>query len=314
VNRQHLVVVTEHLSEAALSWLAERCRVERHVESDTGFAEAMSDADGLIVRTYTNVSQSLLDRAPKLKVVGRAGVGLDNIDLAACTARGVAVVHTPDANTQAVVEYVLRLITEELRPIHRLLEAASPDDWKQLRAETVGRHQLDELTLGILGLGRIGRRMAQVGCALNIKVIYHDIEHIAPGARFGANAVGVDELFGQADILTVHIDGRPENRGVIDVRLIRLMLPEVIFINTSRGFVVDHEALASFLADNPYATALLDVHEPEPIEDDNPLLALANAKLFPHLASRTEKAMENMSWVVRDVWRVLNGEPPQWPA
>lgn len=314
MNADHLVIVTEHLNESALAWLSDRCRVERLNADSPRFASLLENAAALVVRTYTNVNRSMLDGAPNLRVVGRAGAGLDNIDLATCNARSIKVVYTPDANTQAVVEYVFRLLLDQARPIHHLTEPVSSEVWKQLRAETVGARQLADMTLGIMGLGRIGKRIAQVGRAFGMRTIYCDIETIPADDRQGAEPVTVDELFMQADVLSIHIDGRPENRLAVNEQLIRLMKPHVIFINTSRGFVIDHDALASFLSDTPAAAALLDVHDPEPIDAANPLLTVPNATLLPHLASRTEMAMENMSWVVKDVWAVLEGRSPRWPA
>lgn len=314
MSTDHLVIVTEGLDEPALAWLRERCRVEQLSMDSPKFASLLAQADAMIVRTYTNVNRVMLDGAPNVRVVGRAGVGLDNIDIDACQSRGIKVVYTPDANTQAVVEFVFRLLLEAVRPVHRLTAPASPDRWKQLRAETVGRRQLNELTLGILGLGRIGKRMAAIGRAFGMRVVYHDLESIAPNDRQGAEPVSVNDLCQQADVFSIHIDGRAENRRVVNEGMLRLMNPNVIFVNTSRGFVVDHHALAAFLTDHPDAAALLDVHEPEPIDASNPLLGLPNAKLFPHIASRTESAMTNMSWVVKDVWAVLDGRAPKWPA
>jgi phosphoglycerate dehydrogenase-like enzyme len=314
VSTDFLVTVTEQLHDAALAWLRDRCRVEQIGVDSPEFADMLQFADGIIVRTYTIVDSSLLDRAPRIKVVGRAGVGLDNIDLDECRRRSIKVVYTPDANTQAVVEYVFRLVLDELRPVHRLTESISDAEWRRLRSITVGRRQLSELTLGIMGLGRIGKRVAEVGRSFGMNVIYHDIEAIPTDSRHGAEPVNKDELFERADVLSIHIDGRPENRCAVNERSIRLMKQDVIFVNTSRGFVVDHDALAMFLADCPAATALLDVHEPEPIAESNPMLPLPNAKLYPHIASRSMKAMENMSWVVKDVWAVLEGRDPQWSA
>jgi D-3-phosphoglycerate dehydrogenase len=164
---------------------------------------------------------------------------------------------------------------------------------------------MNELRLGILGMGRIGRRVAEVARAIGFDVAYHDLAEIPHDQRRGAHAVSAEELFASSDVLTVHIDGRASNRGFVGAGLIERMKADSVFINTSRGFVVDHAALARRLKANPGALAILDVHEPEPIIADNPLLGLENAHLAPHLASRTDAAMEAMSWVVRDVWDAI---------
>jgi phosphoglycerate dehydrogenase-like enzyme len=258
-----------------------------------------------VVRTYTRVDDALLAQLPRLKVVGRAGVGLDNIDLDACARRGVRVCSTPDANTQAVVEYVLCLLCDALRP--RVLLDAPVDRarWDEVRAEVVGRRQMNELRLGILGFGRIGRRVAQVAGAIGFEVEYCDLLDVPEAMRHGAFPVSAEDLFRHADVLTVHVDGRPSNRHLVGERLLGLMKPDAVLLNTSRGFVLDDHALARHLRANPASMAILDVHEPEPITDACPLLGLPNAHLAPHLASRTDAAMEAMSWVVRDVWDAI---------
>lgn len=310
MTNQHTIIQTEHLSEPASKWLAERCKLVVCPHDSPDFFKAISNAAGLVVRTYTIVDQKLLDAAPSLKVIGRAGAGLDNIDLAACNARNIKVVYTPDANTQAVVEYVITLITNTLRPRTVLTSAVDINDWKYLRAQTCAKHQLSDLTLGILGLGRIGKQLAKVATAIGCKVIYNDLIEIPREQRFGAEPVSIEQLFSDADILSIHIDGRSSNDQFVSSALIKLMKDSVVLINTSRGFVLDTQSLADFLRSQPKASALIDVHKPEPFDSDYPLLGLPNAKLYPHLASRTEAAMENMSWVVKDIIAVLEGNTP----
>jgi len=314
VSDKPLIIQSEHLSEEAARWLARRCRLEAVAFDATQFTGSLAEADGLLVRTYTRVDEGLLDHAPALRVVGRAGAGLDNIDVAACRACGIEVVYTPQANTQAVVEYVLSLMADALRPRPAIDRPIDAQRWEEIRAQNIGRRQMSQCTLGILGLGRIGKRVAQVAGAIGLRVLYNDLLSMPPEARFGAEPVAVDTLFEQSDILSIHIDGRAENRDFIGPRLIRRMKSDVLFLNTSRGFVVDNMALAEFLRAHPDAEAHLDVHEPEPFDDSYPLLGLPNAKLYPHLAARTQTAMLNMSWVVKDVWAVLEGRKPQWPA
>lgn len=304
MSRRFKVIQTEHLAPEAAAWLAERCELIACAHDDPRFAALLKEADALIVRTYTIVNEKLLARAPKLRVVGRAGVGLDNVDQAACAKRGVVVVNTPDANTQAVVEYVTALIGDALRPRKTLDRAVDPAKWNKLRSEIVGRRQMSDLTLGILGLGRIGRRVAEVAHAIGFSVLFNDLIAPEPACVFAAS-VAADELFARCDVISIHIDGRDSNRDFVGAGLIGRMKEDAVFINTSRGFVVDASALAAFLRTHPQAQAHLDVHEPEPFGPDYPLLGLSNAKLYPHLASRTETAMSNMSWVVRDVWAAL---------
>jgi phosphoglycerate dehydrogenase-like enzyme len=309
-----LVVRTEHLDSGAEAWLEERCRVRHAAVDSEEFAALASEIRGLVVRTYTRVDGQLLDRLPRLEVVARAGVGLDNIDVAECRARGIEVVHTPDANTQAVVEYVTALLCDALRPRLTLQEPISREDWSDIREEVCGAWQMNELILGILGFGRIGRRVAQVAGAIGFKTIYHDLLEIPGSERHGAEPVSLDALLRDSDVLTVHVDGRDANHDLLNQALLAKMKSDAIILNTSRGFVIDEAALATWLGANPAALAILDVHAQEPFTEEDPLLGLSNVHLAPHLASRTTTAMANMSWVVKDVWRVLKGEAPEHPA
>jgi len=172
---------------------------------------------------------------------------------------------------------------------------------------------MDELTLGVLGLGRVGRRVAEVAAAIGMRVLFNDLIDPKP-ARGSAIRVPVEALFAESDVLSIHIDGRASNAKFVNATLIDGMKRDVVFINTSRGFVVDTTALAAWLRAHPRALAMLDVHDPEPIGPDDVMLGVSNARLYPHLASRTERAMENMSWVVEDVLAVLEGRAPRFPA
>ncbi|MHC4995501.1 MAG: NAD(P)-dependent oxidoreductase [Planctomycetota bacterium] len=313
------VIITEHLDEDAAEWLGQRTHaVWRFHEDAEAFDAELADAEGLVVRTYTQVNDALLDKAPNLKVVGRAGVGLDNIDLPACEKRGVRVVYTPDANTQAVVEYVWALIFDAIRPRRYMTEYAAPPVFHGYRKQNVGR-QVDQMTLGVLGMGRIGRRVAQVARAFGVRVIYNDVlsyRDLHLPEEDTSQFVDTATLFAESDILTVHIDGRPSNQNFIDATKLTQMNPGMLLINTSRGFVIDPPALADWAAQvkDTGGRAVLDVHAPEPPPDDYPLFGHDNVLILPHLASRTHRAMANMSLVVRDVVKVLEGEEPVWPA
>lgn len=309
-----LVLQTEHLDDECAAWLAERCELRACGVDEPEFPALLARAQGLVVRTYTRVDAALLAGAPALRVVARAGVGLDNIDLQACAARGVAVVHTPDANSDAVVEFVLAAMLDAWRPRLLLDKALDPPTWKSLRAELTATRQLHGSTLGVYGLGRIGGRMARVGAALGMRVIYHDLLDIPESRRSGARPVDRETLLRSADVLTVHVDDRPANRGLLGVDAFQKCREDVLFINAARGLIVDAVSLAAFLREHPAAMAVIDVHEPEPFGPDYPLLGVPNAFLSPHLAAATRTAQRNMSWVVRDVWRALCGEAPMHPA
>lgn len=312
-----LVIQTEQLDDAAHAWLKERCELvicPWDAASPGALHERLATAQGLLIRTYTRVDDALLDRAPLLKVVARAGVGLDNVDLAACARRGVTVVSTPGANTRAVVELVTAFMLDALRPRVFLDKALDAPGWTKARKELTASRQLSDLTLGIIGMGRVGTSIARVGAALNMRVVYNDLMEIPAERRSGAAPMAFEGVLGEADILTVHVDGRKRNRGLINAAALARLKPDAVLINTSRGMVVDAIALADHLIRNKGAQALLDVHEPEPFPASYPLLDLLNAHLSPHIGAATRTAHANMSWVVKDLWRVLCGEVPEHPA
>ena len=308
------VIIAEPIVPACEAWLKQRARVRHIRAADPGFADAMSSAAGLVVRTYTRVDAPLLDLAPNLRVVGRAGAGIDNIDLDACRERGVRVVHTPGANAPAVAEFVFAALLDIVRPRAALVRPVDADAWQSMRESLTPPTQLAGKTLGVIGLGSVGSRVARLASALGMRVLYHDIRDVLEHERADAEPMPMDALLNMSDVVSVHVDGRPENRHLIGARQCALLKRDGVFVNTSRGLVVDHHALAATMKQCPGLRAILDVHEPEPVEQSNPLLNVPNAMLYPHIAGATASAKEAMSWVVKDVWRVLSGEQPEYGA
>jgi phosphoglycerate dehydrogenase-like enzyme len=311
-----LVLVTEGSDPTPLTWLKERAAVLEIPADDPAFSAHLAQAHGLLVRTYTKVDSTLLSKAPNLKVVGRGGVGLENIDVSACRARGVDVVYTPDANTLAVGDYVIGYALQLLRPWNFFKNAAyDPKEFKRIRNTVRGR-QLNELTIGILGMGRVGKRVGHLAAnGFGMRVLYNDVLDIpAESLLFPAQRVDKDALYRESDILSLHVTMLPGNENLVGYDQLALMKPTAILINTSRGEVLDAHALRDAITTKRLAGAALDVFHPEPPPPDFPLLGLDNVLLTPHLAARTNTALENMSWVVRDVIEVLNGRPPRYPA
>jgi len=313
------VIVTETLDPKPARWLEERVNLvwcpHRETEKLRGL---LAQAEGLVVRTYTLVNDALLDQAPNLKVVGHAGRSMLSSPTPACRRRGVRVVYTPDANTQAVVEYVFALMLDALRPLYTLPGFVEDAEFHRLRKEQVGV-QLTELTLGILGFGRIGKRVGQVAHAIGMKVLANDLlpeDELRATVGYPFELVDKARLYQQSDILTIHVDGRPENRGLIESSVLAQLKPGCMLINAARGMLIDNAAVASWAKQNARdgARVILDVHEPEPPPRDYPFHGLSNVRLLPHLASRTGPALENMSWVVRDIVAVLEGREPEFPA
>ncbi len=314
------VLITETLAESAEAWLCRRAEVVRcaHDAPSAELDALLREAEGLVVRTYTIVDEAFLVRAPNLKVVGRAGVGLDNIDLEACKRRGVRVVYTPDANTQAVVEYVLALMLDHYRPRTDLPPGKDADaqTFHNLRKTEVGK-QLDQLTLGIVGFGRIGKRLGCVAHALGMKLKVCDLlpeAELRKAVDYPFDFVDHKTLYADSDIVSIHVDGRAENRRMIDGAALKYLQGDCLFINAARGMLVDSCAVAEWAGTHPGAKIILDVHDPEPPPEDYPLYDLPNVRLLPHIASRTFEALDNMSWVVRDVVKVLEGQEPEHAA
>ncbi|MGN6505491.1 MAG: NAD(P)-dependent oxidoreductase [Tepidisphaeraceae bacterium] len=308
-----IIVCTEGSDPIPLDWLKERADVREVPYDAPELSEHLAVAEGLLVRTYTKVTAAFLDQCPKLRVVGRGGVGIENIDVKACRARGIEVVYTPDANTLAVGDFVFGYILQLIRPWNFFKERAyTPKEFKHIRATVRGR-QLNEMTLGIVGMGRVGKRMLKIANGFGMKVLYNDVIDVGP-LDFPATKVDKETLFRQSDVVSLHVTMLPGNDNMIGRDLIGLMKPDAILINTSRGEVLDAQALADAIKAKKIFGAALDVYWPEPPPADFPLLGLDNVLLTPHLAARTGTALENMSWVVKDVWAVLQGESPKYPA
>ncbi|MAB83839.1 MAG: 3-phosphoglycerate dehydrogenase [Phycisphaerae bacterium] len=296
-----IIILAEPIEQEARQWLSERVDLRELAFDQDGFDEALACAHGLVVRTATRVDARLLDGAPCLRIVARAGVGLDGIDLDACRERDVEVLNTPSANTQAVVEFVIASVTNELRPRERITNAVDGDQWRRMRASSRASMQMDEMTFGILGFGRIGSRLGAVASAIGFRVLFHDLRAIPDAHRGTCQPVDLDTLLLESDVLSIHVDGRASNHGLVDAACLAKIKDSALLVNASRGFVIDEPALASRLGSTPSFRAVLDVHETEPIPSGSPMLGLENVVLHPHIAARTTTGLLNMSWVVRDM-------------
>ncbi len=307
MNTPPTIVVTEGLEKTPFDWLRQNANViEVSWKEPQKLHAALQDADALIVRTYTQVNEALLSRGPRLKVVGRAGVGLDNIDQAACQARGIEVISTPTANSRAVCEYVFNLIFTLARPVVNLKEPIGDAEFHTYRKIIRGL-ELSGKTMGILGMGRIGRGVGKIAWAMEMDVLYNDLIDVSAQIDYPAKSVPKAELYRHADILTLHVNHQPNNLNhhLVNAAVLAQLKPTCILVNTCRGEVVDAHALAAALKEGRIAGACLDVHEPEPPPADYPLWGVPNLIFAPHLAARTQGAMDRMSWVARDVVEFL---------
>jgi D-3-phosphoglycerate dehydrogenase len=268
-----------------------------------GTAET-EDARALIVRNRTRVDGALLDRLPRLEVVGRAGVGLDNIDLDACTAAGVVVTYAPGENADSTAEHTLALALAAAHRVAELDRSVRRGEWDR----RMGR-ELSGGVWGVVGFGRIGRRVAALAQGIGMTVLAADpAVGAAEAVAEGADLVPLDRLLAQALVVSVHVPLVDGARGLIGARELALMRPEAVLVNSARGGVVDEAALAGALRDGRIAGAGLDVREQEPPPRPDPLATLENAVLTPHVAALTHEAQQRvLQRVARDVRAVLSG-------
>ena len=282
------ILVSDPLAEAGVETL----RREAAVDVRTGLApdelrRVLPEYHALIVRSETRVTADLLAAAPALRVVTRAGVGTDNIDVPAATERGIAVLNTPGPNAIAAAEHTLGLLLALLRHIPRADGSLKAGRWD--RRKFAGR-ELYHKTLGILGLGRIGREVAHRARAFGMEVLAYD-PYVAPAVAesIGAHALPLEEVLARADVLTLHLPLLPETENLLGRRELALLKPGAYVVNCARGGLIDEAALAEALAGGRLAGAALDVFEREP-PVDSPLLGLDNVVLTPHLAASSVEA------------------------
>lgn len=285
------IVATDRVSKQGLAPLREdeRFSVIRFEDSsDPRFAQELEKAAGLIVRSATRVDAAILDRAPGLRVVGRAGVGVDNIDVAAASERGVAVMNAPGGNTISAAELTMALLLSVARRVAEADRTMREGKWERSRLQGV---ELRGKTLGVIGAGRIGWEVAERCRAFGMDVIVYDpylpahrVEDLRP------HLVTLDQLIASADVVSLHVPLNAETKGLIDADALSRMKKGAFVLNASRGGVVDERALAQALSDGRIAGAGLDVYETEPLPPDSPLLTAPNLVLTPHLGASTKEA------------------------
>lgn len=307
MTSSYRVVATDRVSKKGLAPLREdnRFQVIRFKDSsDPGFDPELGQAAGLIVRSATRVDATVLDRAPELRVVGRAGVGVDNIDVAAASERGVAVVNAPGGNTISAAELTMALILAVARNVAEADRSIREGKWERARLQGV---ELRGKTLGVIGAGRIGWEVAERCRAFGMAVIVHD-PYLPPerAEELRPYLVGLDRLMETADVISLHVPLNAETKGLIDAAALSSMKKTAFVINSSRGGVVDETALAQALGDGHIAGAGLDVFETEPLPPESPLLTAPNLVLTPHLGASTQEAQIQVALeVARNIRAVL---------
>ncbi len=276
----------------------------------------IADADALVIRTAGTIDSALMDAGLRLRVIGRHGVGYDQVDVAAATAHGIQVVYTPGANTEAVAAHTLAFMIGLSKHFPQqaasLLAGRYNDRTKYVGRDLTGR------TLGIVGFGRIGKRIGEIAkVAFGMKVLYTDILAPPPEAekKAGARRVGLDELLSASEYVTLHVPLDESTRRMIDRSALAKMRSDAILINTCRGPVVDEQAVAEALDNKRLWGYGADVYDVEPPPADHPLIGRPDVMLTPHSAAQTVESLRNMAdGVAEDVVGVLNGKPPLNPV
>jgi D-3-phosphoglycerate dehydrogenase len=273
-------------------------------------------AEGLIIRTGGVVDAALLDRGDQLRVVGRHGVGYDQIDVDAATARGIQVVYTPGANTQSVAEHVFALMIGLSRHFPRMMAGLTAGNY-HIRTSMTGR-EIAGKSLGIIGFGRIGRRVGELAhLGFGMKVLYHDTvpapEEVEK--RAGARRAGLREVLETSEYVTLHVPLDPSTRALINPETLTLLRSDAILINTCRGPVVDEAAVARALDAGKLWGYGADVFTIEPPPSDHPLIGRTDVMLTPHSAAQTEEGLRTMAiTIAEEVVGVLRGKLPNNPV
>ncbi len=302
-----IILVAEELSPAAITALESAYEV-RHVDGADRAAllPALADVDAVIVRSATTIDAEALAHAPNLRVVARAGVGLDNVDVSAATKAGVMVVNAPSSNVVSAAEHAVGLLLAVARNVPQAMASLKAGEWK--RSQFTGA-ELYQKVAGLLGLGRIGVLVAQRLTAFGMQVIAYDpYVPTARAAQLGVRLVSLEELLAEADFISVHLPRNAETVGLLGERELRLVKPGVRIINAARGGIVDEHALAQALKDGRVAGAGIDVFATEPCTD-SPLFDFPNVVVTPHLGASTHEAQEKAgTQVAKSVRLALAGE------
>lgn len=258
-----------------------------------------SEADALLSMLTDTIDAELLDNCPKLRAIANYAVGYDNIDLDACSARGIPVGNTPDVLTDATADLTFALLLAAARGLPSAIASVTAGDWRTWEPDRYLGYDVHGATLGIIGMGRIGRAVAKRASGFDMTVIHT-----------GPDGIPLLQLLARSDFVSVHTPLTPDTRHLIDATVLAQMRPTAILINTARGPIVDPRALRQALIDGTIAGAALDVTDPEPLPPDDPLLTAPNLIVVPHIGSATHHAREQMATLaVENLLAALDGKP-----
>ncbi|HET7477793.1 MAG TPA: phosphoglycerate dehydrogenase [Dermatophilaceae bacterium] len=302
-----VVLIAEELSPATVSALGPDFEIRHTDGADRArLLPALADVDAVLIRSATQIDAEALAAAPRLKVVARAGVGLDNVDVKAATVAGVMVVNAPTSNITSAAELAVGLLLASARNIAPANQALKGGSWK--RSKFGGVELLDK-TVGVIGLGRIGVLTAERLASFGMTILAYD-PYVSPAraGQLGVQLVALDELLRESDFITIHLPKTPETVGLIGSEALKLVKPSVRIINAARGGIVDEHALATAIREGRVAGAGLDVFAKEPCTD-SPLFEFESVVVTPHLGASTEEAQEKAGVsVARSVRLALAGE------
>jgi D-3-phosphoglycerate dehydrogenase len=307
------VLVADSISRAGLDILSEQVPVDVKTGlSEDELVAAIGQYDALIVRSSTQVTARAIEAAARLQVIGRAGVGVDNIDVDAATGQGILVVNAPDGNTIAAAEHTIALMMALARHIPEADASLRQRRWERKRFMGV---EVTDKTLGVIGMGRIGREVARRARGLSMRVLAYDPYISRESAeRMGVELCELDGVLAQSDFVTIHVPLTPNTRGLIGARELALLRPSARLINCARGGIVDESALQQALETDHLAGAALDVFAHEP-PTDSPLLDNPKVLVTPHLGASTQEAQVAVAVdVARQVLAVLAGHPATHPV
>jgi D-3-phosphoglycerate dehydrogenase len=303
-----IVLIAEELSPATVEALGPDFDVRTVDGTDRpALLSALADASAVLIRSATQVDAEALAAAKQLKVVARAGVGLDNVDIKAATEAGVMVVNAPTSNVISAAELAIGHLLGMARHIPEAHTSLKAGQWKRSKFTGV---ELYDKTIGIVGLGRIGALVAQRLSGFDAKLVAYD-PYVTPARaqQLGVTLLSLDDLVEQSDFITIHIPKTPETTGLIGADQFAKAKPTLRIVNASRGGIIDEDALYAALKSHRIAGAGLDVFVKEPLSPESPLLELDNIQLTPHLGASTDEAQEKAGVsVARSVRLALGGE------
>ncbi len=304
------VLVSDPIDQMGIDILSEVAEVDvRTGLSPEQLKAIIGDYDALMIRSGTQVTAEIIEAAGKLRIIGRAGVGVDNVDVPAATRRGVIVVNSPEGNTIAAAEQALALMLALSRHVPQAHASTIAGGWDR---KTYVGNELYKKKLGVVGLGKIGSHVARVAKALGMEVLAYDPFITAERAQqIQVRLLPLPELFAEADYITLHLPRTPDTENLVNAELLRTMKPTARLVNCARGGIVDEAALAEAVKTGVIAGAALDVYAKEPLEADSPLRSVGERLILtPHLGASTEEAQENVAIDVAEQIRdVLLGHP-----